>query len=82
MLSHSLASSMVMWNPQLESLESHFKVLRYDMRGHGASDAPDGAYTLELLAEDAVALLDALGIDTRAFCGVVHRGDDRAGPWP
>ena len=55
MLSHSLASSMVMWNPQLELLESHFKVLRYDMRGHGDSEAPDGAYTLELLAEDAVA---------------------------
>ena len=70
MLSHSLASSMVMWNPQLESLESHFLVLRYDMRGHGASDAPDGTYTLELLAEDAVALLDVLGIDTVHFVGL------------
>jgi 3-oxoadipate enol-lactonase len=70
MLSHSLASSMVMWNPQLKSLEAHFKVLRYDMRGHGDSDAPDGAYTLELLAEDAVALLDALGIDSVHFVGL------------
>jgi 3-oxoadipate enol-lactonase len=70
MLSHSLASSMVMWNPQLDSLESHFQVLRYDMRGHGDSDAPDGAYTLELLAEDAVALLDALGIDIVHFVGL------------
>lgn len=70
MLSHSLASSMVMWHPQLKSLEAHFKVLRYDMRGHGASDAPEGAYTLELLAEDAVALLDALGIDTVHFVGL------------
>ena len=70
MLSHSLASSMVMWNPQLESLESDFQVLRYDMRGHGASDAPDGTYTLELLAEDAVALLDVLGIDTVHFVGL------------
>ena len=43
MLSHSLASSMVMWNPQLDALEPHFKVLRYDMRGHGRSAAPDGA---------------------------------------
>ena len=57
MLSHSLASSMVMWNPQLSSLEAHFQVLRYDMRGHGDSDAPEGAYTLELLVQDAVALL-------------------------
>jgi 3-oxoadipate enol-lactonase len=70
MLSHSLASSMVMWNPQLDSLESHFQVLRYDMRGHGDSDAPDGAYTLELLAEDAIALLDALGIDSVHFVGL------------
>jgi len=70
MLSHSLASSMVMWNPQLESLESHFQVLRYDMRGHGDSDAPEGAYTLELLAEDAVALLDALGIGPVHFVGL------------
>jgi 3-oxoadipate enol-lactonase len=70
MLSHSLASSMVMWNPQLASLEAHFQVLRYDMRGHGDSDAPEGAYTLELLAEDAVALLDALGIDSVHFVGL------------
>ncbi len=70
MLSHSLSSSMVMWNPQLGSLEPHFKVLRYDMRGHGRSEAPDGVYTLEMLAEDAVALLDALGIDAVNFVGL------------
>ena len=70
MLSHSLASSMVMWDPQLVSLEPHFQVLRYDMRGHGDSDAPAGAYTLELLVEDAVGLLDALSIDTVHFVGL------------
>jgi 3-oxoadipate enol-lactonase len=70
MLSHSLASSMVMWTPQLGSLEPHFKVLRYDMRGHGGSDAPEGAYTLELLADDVVALLDALRIDAVHFVGL------------
>jgi 3-oxoadipate enol-lactonase len=70
MLSHSLASSMVMWDPQLISLEPHFQVLRYDMRGHGDSDAPDGAYTLELLVEDAVALLDALSIARAHFVGL------------
>jgi 3-oxoadipate enol-lactonase len=70
MLSHSLASSMVMWNPQLEPLESQFRVLRYDMRGHGDSEAPDGAYTLELLVMDAVALLDSLAIDTVHFVGL------------
>lgn len=70
MLSHSLASSMVMWNPQLDTLEPHFKVLRYDMRGHGRSEAPDGAYSLDMLAEDVVALLDALDIDVVHFVGL------------
>ena len=70
MLSHSLASSMLMWKPQLKALEPHFRVLRYDMRGHGGSEAPEGAYTLEMLAEDAVALLDALGIDGVHFVGL------------
>jgi len=70
MLSHSLASSMVMWNPQLDALEAHFRVLRYDMRGHGRSEAPEGAYTLEMLAQDAVALLDALGIEKAHFVGL------------
>jgi 3-oxoadipate enol-lactonase len=54
----------------LTSLEAHFQVLRYDMRGHGDSDAPEGAYTLELLAEDVVALLDALDIKTVHFVGL------------
>ena len=70
MLSHSLASSIVMWNPQLDSLEPHFKVLRYDMRGHGQSEAPRGAYTLDMLAQDAAALLNALGIDKIHFVGL------------
>jgi 3-oxoadipate enol-lactonase len=70
MLSHSLASSMLMWSPQLGALEPHFRILRYDMRGHGGSEAPEGAYTLEMLAEDAVGLLDALGIDAVHFVGL------------
>jgi 3-oxoadipate enol-lactonase len=74
MLSHSLASSLVMWHPQLDSLESKFKVLRFDTRGHGDSDAPEGKYTLELLAADAVALLDALEIDAVHFVGLSMGG--------
>jgi 3-oxoadipate enol-lactonase len=70
MLSHSLGSSLVMWDPQLRVLEPHFQILRYDTRGHGKSEAPPGAYTLELLAEDAVALLDALGIDKVHWVGL------------
>lgn len=70
MLSHSLGSSLVMWNPQIEALESHFRVFRYDMRGHGESDAPHGAYTLEQLGEDAVGLLDALNIQVVQWVGL------------
>ncbi len=74
MLSHSLASSQVMWNPQMEALQSRFQVLRYDTRGHGDSDAPEKAYTLEMLAADAVGLLDALGIDAVHFVGLSMGG--------
>jgi 3-oxoadipate enol-lactonase len=74
MLSHSLACSMLMWNPQLRALETHFQVLRFDTRGHGGTDAPEGPYTLELLAGDAVALLDALDIKTVHFVGLSMGG--------
>ena len=70
MLSHSLACSMVMWNPQLDVLQPHFQVLRYDMRGHGETEATEGAYTLDQLAADAIGLLDALNIDTVHFVGL------------
>ncbi len=74
MLSHALGSSLLMWNPQRKALEPHFQVLRYDVRGHGKSEAPPGAYTLDLLAEDAVALLDALGIDNVHWVGLSMGG--------
>ena len=71
-LSHSLASSMQMWEPQIEVLESHFRVLRYDLRGHGKSEATEGPYTLEMLAEDVIALLDALNLEIRPFVIVIR----------
>ncbi len=49
-------------------------MLRYDSRGHGASAAPEGPYTMELLAADAVGLLDALGLDAVHFCGLSKGG--------
>jgi len=70
MLSHSLGLSLAMWAPQLAVLESRYRVLCYDMRGHGASDASEGAYTLEQLADDALGLLNALGIDRIHFVGL------------
>ena len=69
-LSHSLSASLLMWNPQMEGLNPHFRVLRYDIRGQGGSDAPSGAYTLELLANDVIGLLDALNISQVHFVGL------------
>jgi 3-oxoadipate enol-lactonase len=73
-LSHSLACSMLMWTPQLERLESGFRVLRYDTRGHGGSEASPGAYTLAQLVDDAIGLLDELAIDRVHWIGVSMGG--------
>jgi 3-oxoadipate enol-lactonase len=73
-LSHSLCTNLGMWDEQMAALEAQFRVLRYDTRGHGASDAPDGAYTLEELGEDAIGLLDALGIEKVTWVGLSMGG--------
>lgn len=73
-LSHSLGSGLVMWNPQMGVLETDFKVLRYDIRGHGSSEAPSGPYTLEELAEDAIGLLDALNVGEVHWVGLSMGG--------
>lgn len=75
LLSNSLASNLHMWDPQIAALTgAGFRVVRYDSRGHGKSDAPVGPYSIEMLADDAVALLDALGIGAVDFCGLSKGG--------
>jgi 3-oxoadipate enol-lactonase len=69
-LSHSLATNMSMWDPQMEALTSQYRVLRYDMRGHGGTDAPEGPYTFDQLARDVVGLLGNLGIKKTHFLGL------------
>ena len=73
-LSHSLATNLSMWNPQMEALASQYRVLRYDTRGHGGTDAPEGPYSFEQLAEDVVGLLGALGISKTYFMGLSMGG--------
>lgn len=73
-LSHSLATDLSMWDPQVAALKSGYRVLRYDTRGHGGTDAPEGPYTLEQLAEDARALLQALRISKTHFMGISMGG--------
>lgn len=73
-LSHSLATDLSMWDPQMNALTARYRVLRYDTRGHGATDAPAGAYSLDQLAEDARALLRALGIARTHWIGLSMGG--------
>lgn len=74
-LSNSLATNLSMWDLQVEPLEMEgFRVVRYDSRGHGKSDAPEGPYSIEMLADDVAGLLDHLGIDTAHFCGLSKGG--------
>jgi 3-oxoadipate enol-lactonase len=73
-LSHSLACSVRMWDPQIAALKGGYRILACDTRGHGASEAPKGAYTLEMLADDLKALLDALGVKNPHFCGLSMGG--------
>jgi len=73
-LSHSLATNLSMWDPQMEILTSQYRVLRYDTRGHGNTDAPEGPYSLKQLAEDVVGLLRALEITKTYFIGLSMGG--------
>jgi 3-oxoadipate enol-lactonase len=73
-LSHSLATDLAMWEPTVPALASRFRVLRYETRGHGKTEAPRGAYTLDQLAEDALALLRALDIQRTHWVGLSMGG--------
>jgi 3-oxoadipate enol-lactonase len=75
MLSHSLAADITMWENQMPALiEAGYRVLRYDSRGQGSSAVPPGPYSIEVLAEDAVGLMDALGLEKVHFCGISMGG--------
>ena len=67
---HSLGLDHTQWDAQAVDLQSHFKVVRYDLRGHGASGVTFGDYSIERLSRDALALLDALGLKQVAWCGL------------
>jgi 3-oxoadipate enol-lactonase len=73
-LSHSLAASLEMWEPQVAALTARYRVLRYDTRGHGGSEVPPGAYTLDTLADDVLSLLSALGVQRTHFVGLSMGG--------
>jgi 3-oxoadipate enol-lactonase / 4-carboxymuconolactone decarboxylase len=70
LLGNSLGTDHALWNPVLPALMRRFHVLRFDMRGHGASEAPAGAYSIEALARDALAIADAAGAQRFCFMGI------------
>ena len=73
-LSHSLACSVRMWDEQIEAFKGRFRILAFDTRGHGASDAPPGPYSLEMLADDAKAVLDREGVSRCHWAGLSMGG--------
>ncbi|MGF6754155.1 3-oxoadipate enol-lactonase [Paraburkholderia sp. GAS334] len=72
--SNSLGSDLSMWTPQVSAFSKHFRVLRYDTRGHGHSGVPKGPYTIEQLTGDVLGLMDALKIERANYCGVSMGG--------
>jgi 3-oxoadipate enol-lactonase len=73
-LSNSLGADISMWQPQIPFLTAAYKVLRYDTRGHGKSDVPQGPYHFDDLVGDVIGLMDAMGIQTASFMGLSMGG--------
>jgi 3-oxoadipate enol-lactonase len=72
--SNSLGTDLGMWDAQAAALSAGYFVLRHDTRGHGQSGAGSGPLSIERLGRDVIALLDHLGIDKAAFCGISMGG--------
>ncbi|MBO0867968.1 MAG: 3-oxoadipate enol-lactonase [Micromonosporaceae bacterium] len=69
-LGGSLGTALRMWRPQVEALADRYRIICYDHRGHGGSQVPPGPYTMDDLGGDVLALLDGLGVDSFAYCGL------------
>src|SRR5215467_5686291 len=83
MLSNSLGTTLHMWDRQVapftQHFRLHFRLVRYDRRGHGRSGVPKGGpYTMERLGRDVLAVLDALGLSRINWCGLSMGGIGRA----
>jgi 3-oxoadipate enol-lactonase / 4-carboxymuconolactone decarboxylase len=70
LLLHSIGTGLHVWDPQAQALSRWYRVIRPDLRGHGASGVPDYPYSMSMLAQDQVALLDALGIERAHVVGL------------
>jgi 3-oxoadipate enol-lactonase len=72
--SNSLGANLSMWDQQAFAFREHFRVLRYDTRGHGQSSTTPGPYNIEQLSRDVLALLASLQLDRVYFCGLSKGG--------
>jgi 3-oxoadipate enol-lactonase len=79
LLANSIATTLHMWDGQIAELSRRFRVVRYDMRGHGASSVPPGAYSIDRFGRDVIELLDALRIERTHFLGLSLGGS--VGQW-
>lgn len=70
LLASSLGTNHAMWAPQLDALSKSFRVVAFDHRGHGASEAPPGPYTIEGLGNDVLELLDTVGAEQASYVGI------------
>jgi 3-oxoadipate enol-lactonase len=79
MLSNSLGTNLQMWDDQAGEFAKHFRLIRYDRRGHGRSAVPPGPYSMERFGRDALAVLDAVGVAKTNWCGLSMGG--MVGQW-
>lgn len=70
LFANSIGTSFHIWDAQAARLAERYRVLRYDMRGHGLTGVTPAPYSMDRLADDALALLDALGIERAHICGL------------
>lgn len=73
-LGNSLGTNLAIWDAVVAELSPHLRVVRYDHRGHGDSSAPPGPYDIADLGRDVLSLLDTVGVDRAAYCGVSMGG--------
>ncbi len=74
LLSNSLGTDLHMWDEQVAPLTQHFRLVRFDRRGHGKSDVPKGPYNMQRLGRDVLAIVDGLGIKKANWCGLSMGG--------
>jgi 3-oxoadipate enol-lactonase len=74
MLCNSLGTDLHMWDDQVKAITEHYRLVRYDRRGHGKSGAPKGPYNMDMLGRDALAVMDGAGVQKVNWCGLSMGG--------